>query len=115
MQRPRVLASRTHAVFRLSADLLLVFKPRGHREKAHAHPYRQRLQVLRGRLRVDAGKNRVTLRASSPPFTLAAARPHETLALEDTWLVVRSIRRRGYVAPPIHPRTTSRFLSGGTG
>jgi hypothetical protein len=97
MQRPRRLAARTHTVFRLSAELLLVFKPRGHREEAHAHPYRQRLQVLRGRLRVRTGKRVITLRASSPPFTLAAGRLHETVALDDTWLVARSIRRGGPV------------------
>jgi quercetin dioxygenase-like cupin family protein len=92
MQRPRLLASRTHTIFRLSADLLLVFKPRGHREDTHAHPYRQRLLVLRGRLRVHAGTRAITLRPASPPFTLAAGRLHDTLALEDTWLVARSIR-----------------------
>ena len=49
----RALPRRRHAVYRLAPDLLLVFKPRGHREAMHAHPYRQRLQVLRGSLAVE--------------------------------------------------------------
>ena len=32
----KLLAPQKHAVFQLAPDLLLVFKPRGHREEAHA-------------------------------------------------------------------------------
>jgi quercetin dioxygenase-like cupin family protein len=85
--------THTHAVHRLAADLLLVFKPRGHREGEHAHPHRQRLRVLRGRLRVETAARTVTLTAASPPFTLAAGRRHATQALADTWLLVESRRR----------------------
>ena len=58
---PRLLASRRHAVFRLAPDLLLVFKPRGHREDEHHHPHRQRLRVLRGQLVVHTGTRRIVL------------------------------------------------------
>lgn len=88
---PRLLASRTHGVFRLAPDLLLVFKPRGHREDVHRHPHRQRLRVLRGQLVVRTGKRRIVLRPGSRPFTLAAGRAHVTIAAEDTWLIAESL------------------------
>ena len=81
---------RRHAVYDLAPGLLLVFKPRGHREEAHRHPHRQRLRVLRGRLRVHAGREVVTLGPASDPLTVRAGRAHETLALDDTWLVVET-------------------------
>ena len=85
--KEKLLRPRQHAVFRLAPDLLLVFKPRGHREGAHAHPHRQRLRVLRGLLMVRTARRSTVLRASSPPLTLAAGRTHATVALRDTWLV----------------------------
>ena len=90
MKGRRLLATNRHAVFRLTPDLLLVFKPRGHREGEHAHEHRQRLRVLRGQLEMRIGKRTIVLRTDDPPFTLAAGRAHATLALEDTWLVAES-------------------------
>jgi hypothetical protein len=87
----RLLARRRHALFRLADDLLLVFKPRHHREEEHAHPYPQRLRVLRGQLVVRIAKRYVTLRPKSRPLTLAAGQPHDTLAVKDTWLVAESV------------------------
>ena len=90
----RTLPADRHALFRLAPDLLLVFKPRGHREDEHVHPHRQRLRVLRGKLLVRTSRRAITLRPASRPLTLAAARAHETIALEDTWLVVEpSVKR----------------------
>jgi len=83
----KLLTRRQHAVFRLAPNLLLVFKPRGHREGAHAHPHRQRLRVLRGLLMVRTARQSTILRSSGPPLSLAAGRTHETVALRDTWLV----------------------------
>ena len=88
------LSTRAHAVFELAPGLLLVFKPRGHREDVHSHPQRVRLRVLRGRLVVRAGKRAMTLRPHSRPFTLAAGRMHATRAMEDTWLVTESLSPR---------------------
>lgn len=88
---PRLLASRTHGVFRLAPDLLLVFKPRGHREDVHRHPHPQRLRVLRGQLVVGTGKRSIVLRPDSRPFTLAAGRAHVTIAAQDTWLIAESL------------------------
>jgi quercetin dioxygenase-like cupin family protein len=87
----RLLATNRHAVFRLTPDLLLVFKPRGHRETKHSHPHRQRLRVLHGQLEVRTGKRTIVLRPTSRPLPLAAGRPHATLALEDTWLIAESL------------------------
>jgi quercetin dioxygenase-like cupin family protein len=81
------LATGEHAVYRLAPDLLLVFKPRTHREPEHAHAYRQRLRVLRGTLKVETVPASVVLDCVSPAFTVAAGQPHATEALEDTWLV----------------------------
>jgi hypothetical protein len=89
--RARALPHVRHAVYRLAPDLLLVFKPRGHREATHAHPHRQRLQVLRGTLVVHIGDRRVTLTPTSRRLTLRAGRGHETLALRDTWLLAESL------------------------
>jgi quercetin dioxygenase-like cupin family protein len=90
MARRRRLTTHAHAVYRLAPDLLLVFKPRGHREDTHAHPHRQRLRVLRGRLEVRAGGRRIILDGARP-LTLAAGRSHSTRALADTWLTAESL------------------------
>ena len=89
--RTRTLSHAQHAIYRLAPDLLLVFKPRGHREATHAHAHRQRLQVLRGTLVVHMGRRRVTLTPTSRRLTLRAGRTHATLALRDTWLVAESL------------------------
>jgi len=88
------LDASEHAVYRLGPGLLLVFKPRGHRESEHAHPHRQRLRVLRGALRVRTARRDVTLDDSDAPFTLAAGRRHTTEALDDTWLVAETLSPR---------------------
>jgi len=81
------LAADAHAVYRLAPDLLVVFKPRDHHEPEHAHPYGQRLRVLRGRLAVDVGTLRHVVVPDSPVLRLPAHVPHATRALDDTWLV----------------------------
>jgi hypothetical protein len=91
-QRQRVtrtvtLAAGRHAIYRLAPDLLLVFKPRRHREADHAHPHLQRLRVLRGRLEVETGAASTVLDASSAALVLEAGQRHATEALEDTWLL----------------------------
>lgn len=83
-----------HAVYRIGAGLLLVFKPRGHRESEHAHPHRQRLRVLRGALRVETARRVLTLDDPDAPLTLAPGRRHATEALADTWLVAETLSRR---------------------
>lgn len=85
------LPTSARAVYRLAPGLLLVFKPRGHREEQHAHPHRQRLRVLRGALLVSTARRAVTLDGASAPFTLAPGRRHATEALDDTWLVAETI------------------------
>jgi quercetin dioxygenase-like cupin family protein len=77
-------------VYQLAPGLLLVFKPRGHQEAPHVHPHPQRLHVLRGALVVQIGKRRVTLTPTSRRLTVRAGRAHETLALQDTWVVAES-------------------------
>ena len=89
MPDPLPLATDRHAVYRLGPDLLLVFKPRGHREAAHAHPYGQSLRVVRGLLAVERG-GRVDLVAGDGALAVAANEPHATEAREDTWVVVAS-------------------------
>ncbi|MEW6268469.1 MAG: hypothetical protein AB1689_04125 [Thermodesulfobacteriota bacterium] len=90
------LSGERHTVYRLADGLLLVFKPRGHREDVHAHPHPQRLRVLRGALVVRTARAAVTLDADSPPLTLAPGRHHATEALADTWLVAEAVgKRRG--------------------
>lgn len=79
---------------RLAPGLLLVFKPRGHRESEHAHPHRQRLRVLRGALLVRTARRAVTLDDPGAPLTLAAGRRHATEALADTWLVAEQAQAR---------------------
>ena len=91
MTRIRSLPATRHAVYRLAPDLLLVFKPRGHREAEHAHPHRQRLRVLRGKLEVRIGRRCVTLDGSSRPFFVPAERRHETAALQNTWLLAEFV------------------------
>lgn len=91
------LATEQRAVYRLTPDLLLVFKPRGHSEELHAHPHRQRLRVVRGSLRVRTARSVITLGPGSPALTLAPRRRHATEALADTWLVAETVlpaRRR---------------------
>ena len=88
------LSTRRHRVFRLASGLLLVFKPRGHREAAHAHGQRQRLRVLRGALRVRIGLRTCTLRPGSRALSIAAGCAHETVAVRNTWLFAESGERR---------------------
>jgi quercetin dioxygenase-like cupin family protein len=88
------LSTNRHCVFRLAPGLLLVFKPRGHREEAHKHPHRQRLRVIHGVLEVcTAGQQAVVLAPKSEALAIAAGAVHETRALRDTWLVVQSSSR----------------------
>ncbi|HVN87480.1 MAG TPA: hypothetical protein VMW17_21810 [Candidatus Binatia bacterium] len=82
---------RRHRIFRLALNLLLVFKPRGHREDEHAHPHRQRLRVLHGRLVVRTTRGTTTLTPTSRALTLAAGRRHSTRAVSDTWLIAESL------------------------
>ena len=93
-----------HAVHRLAPGLLLVFKPRGHREAEHAHAHRQRLVVLRGRLALQTTRRKIVLEPSSGPLVLAAGRRHATEALADTWLVAEALSatraRRRRSRPP---------------
>ncbi|HEY8516898.1 MAG TPA: hypothetical protein VIS07_15420 [Candidatus Binatia bacterium] len=88
------LSPERRTVYRLADDLLLVFKPRGHREEEHAHPHGQRLRVLRGTLVVRSDGAEVTLDAQSAPFVLDPGRRHATEALEDTWLVAERLAER---------------------
>ena len=91
MTRIRSLPATRHAVYRLAPDLLLVFKPRGHREAEHAHPHRQRLRVLRGKLEVRIGRRCVTLQASNRAFDVPAECRHATVAVQNTWLLAQSL------------------------
>jgi len=91
MKFPRRLTPRSHSVFRLAPDLLLVFKPTGHREPQHRHPHRQRLRILRGTLEVRTAHKTIVLRPTSRLFTLAANRQHTTVAREDTWLIAEAL------------------------
>lgn len=84
------LSAGTHAVYRLSPGLLLVFKPRGHREEPHAHAHRQTLRILSGALRFRTARSSVVLRPRSAPLGVPAGRRHATEALADTWLVAAS-------------------------
>jgi len=78
-------------VYGLGPGLLLVFKPRGHREAVHAHPHRQRLRVLSGALLVRTARRALTVDDPDAPLTLAAGRRHATEALADTWLVAETV------------------------
>jgi len=82
---------RRHSVFELAPGLLLVFKPRGHREAEHAHPHGQRLRVLRGRLEVSTARAVRELTPSVRPMRIAAGRRHATRALADTWLIAERL------------------------
>ena len=118
MTRIRTLPARRHAVYRLAPDLLLVFKPRGHVEAEHAHPHRQRLRVLSGRLDVRVANRIIRLGANSRTYTLGANRSHTTVARTDTWLIAetrqgqapwRAARRRRRGGAVVGPaRTGSR-------
>ena len=89
--RSRPLARSRHAVYRLAPDLLLVFKPRRHREASHAHAQRQRLQILRGTLVVRIGRRRITMTPLSRRLVLRAGCVHDTLAVRDTWVLAESL------------------------
>ena len=93
MRARTLLAPRGHAVYELGPGLLLVFKPRGHREEKHAHAYAQRLDVLSGRLAVRIGDRSTVVTAKTGSFTIPAAREHATTARAATWLVAQ--RRPG--------------------
>lgn len=83
----RPLTPGGHAVWELAPGLLLVFKPRGHREAIHAHPHGQRLRVLRGALEIRTARGVRRLAAGAPAVRIAAGRAHATRALADTWLI----------------------------
>jgi hypothetical protein len=89
-----LLPTDVHGVYRLAPDLLLVFKPRGHREAEHAHPHRQRLRVLRGRVAIRTRNRETMLDETSEPCVIPAGRRHATEALADTWLVAQSLVER---------------------
>lgn len=84
-------AARRHAVYELAPGLLLVFKPRGHREVTHAHAHGQRLRVLRGALEVRTARGVVRVAAGGRPLRIAAGRAHATRALADTWLIAERL------------------------
>lgn len=84
------LPSDRHALYRLSDGLLLVFKPRHHREPEHVHPHAQRLRVLRGVLAVERSAGPVVLDASGDTVVIPAGEAHATVAREDVWLVVET-------------------------
>ncbi|MEO8604961.1 MAG: hypothetical protein ABI629_20505 [bacterium] len=88
---PQSLNTASHVVYRIAPGLLLVFKPRGHREAPHAHPHRQRLRILRGKLRIESARGSVTLTPSARAYSLAAGRQHATTALADTWLIAEAL------------------------
>lgn len=87
----RSLSPARHAVYELAPGLLLVFKPRGHREAAHAHAHGQRLRVLRGALAVRTARGVVVLDAAARPLRIAAGRAHATQARRDTWLIAERL------------------------
>jgi hypothetical protein len=88
----RRLSPPGHTVHELAPGLLLVYKPRGHREGTHAHPHAQRLRVLRGRLEVRTARGVVRVAAGDRPLRIAAERAHSTCALADTWLLAERLR-----------------------
>jgi hypothetical protein len=108
----RALEAHRHAVYRLADDLLLVFKPCGHTESEHEHPYGQRLRVLRGRLEVATARATRVLDARSAPFVLPGGRKHRTTALADTWLVAEKLLPPKRRLPPAEPPSAARRASG---
>jgi quercetin dioxygenase-like cupin family protein len=84
----KALRGRAHRIYRLAPDLLLVFKPSGHREDEHEHARAQRLRVLRGMLTVRVGGKARVLTGGRRTLTIPARRAHRTEATGDTWLVV---------------------------
>ncbi|HSP98965.1 MAG TPA: hypothetical protein VL049_17220 [Candidatus Dormibacteraeota bacterium] len=78
-------------MYELAPGLLLVFKPRGHRETVHAHAYGQRLRVLRGRLEVRTARGVVCIEAGGRALRIAAGRAHATRARADTWLIAERL------------------------
>lgn len=85
---------RPHQVQTLAADLLLVFKPKGHEESEHSHRHGQKLRVLRGALEIRRGQRRRVIDADSRVLVIAAGQMHRTIALEDTWLVAEALPLR---------------------
>lgn len=109
----RFAGRRTHAVYTLAPGLLLVFKPRGHREAEHAHDGGQRLRVLRGVLEVRTARGTRRITAASGAVRIAAGRVHATRALADTWLIAERLpaatrRPRPAAARPQVPRQGTR-------
>ena len=88
---PVALAARDHALYELAPGLLLVFKPRGHREDEHAHAHGQRLRVLSGRLLVRIAEHTHLVTPKSGPLVVRAGCKHATEAREETWLVAEKI------------------------
>ena len=88
--RVQRLAASKHTVYQLRRGLLVVFKPRGHVARAHAHRHAQRLVLLRGTLVVQLDDWAVVLTAGSAPFVVPAGRRHATRARMDTWLLITS-------------------------
>lgn len=79
---------RAHGSWRLDDGLSLVFKPQGHSEAAHQHPYPIRLRVLRGCLWVCTEQGKHMLRNAARALAIPAGAWHSTWAVVDTWLVV---------------------------
>lgn len=89
-----------HCAYALEPRVLLVFKPRGHRETMHAHPAAQRLTVLTGALRVEFPRTAKIITRKSTPFAIAANRSHATVALQATWLLVEKPPHKGRSKAP---------------
>ncbi|MCX8071052.1 MAG: cupin domain-containing protein [Candidatus Binatia bacterium] len=90
----RRLRPNCHAVYELTAELLLVFKPQGHREGEHMHEYTQTLRVLAGALEVVVKGKPKRLTAQAAPLVIEAGAVHSTRALADTWVAVQRAQAR---------------------
>lgn len=86
---PGALPRDRHRVWQIEEGLLLVFKPRGHREDEHEHPWSQEILLLSGRLRVDRPRGRTELHPDRRRLRIGRGVAHRTLALADTWIVAR--------------------------